>query len=539
MSPTHVAELVLLDPDDDVGVAARDLSAGEVISAGSAGRVRLAESVPMGHKVALRSLERGQTVRKYGYPIGLASESIGVGVWVHSHNLEDAGSRRVVEARKRQDAASTVPASEGFAEGGVPTLRTPPPPDLLEGHTFQGYRRASGRFGTRNYVAVISTVNCSASVSRYVARRFAQDALRNYPHVDGVIAITHHSGCGMPYGGLAHAMLDRVLGGLIHHPNVGGCLLIGLGCEQATSDHLFESLRVVPISGVASCEQPIPVLSIQDLGGTTRTVESAVAEVARLLPRVDAARREAAPARGLILGLECGGSDGSSGITANPALGVAADLLIAAGGTAILSETPEIYGAEQLLARRAVSVEVAQKLLDRIRWWQGYTAQFGCRLDNNPSVGNKAGGITTIAEKSLGAIAKGGSTALVDVYQYAERVQAAGLVVMDTPGYDPASVTGMVAGGANIVVFTTGRGSCFGCKPTPSLKVASNTPMYQRMIDDMDIDAGTVLQGRSLSALGGEIFAEILAVASGKRTKSEVQGMGDEEFLPWIVGPML
>ncbi len=517
MSPTNVAELVLLDPDDDVAVAARDLTVGETVSAGSAQRVMLAESVPMGHKVALRVIERGQTVRKYGHPIGRAAQSISTGTWVHTHNLSFGE----------------------FAEGGVPPLQTPPPPAPLTDRSFQGYRRAGGRFGTRNYLAVISTVNCSASVSRYVARHFNRDALRDYPHVDGVIAITHHSGCGMPFGGPAHEMLDRVLGGIMSHPNVGGCLLIGLGCEQATSEHLFESLRVAPIEGFSSPVEPIPVLSIQHAGGTTRTVEAAVEQVRRLLPRVDAARREPAPASQLILGLECGGSDGNSGITANPALGVAADLLVACGGTAILSETPEIYGAEQLLARRAVSAEVAQKLLDCIRWWQRYTGQFGSRLDNNPSVGNKAGGLTTIAEKSLGAIAKGGSTALVDVYQYAERVQAKGLVVMDTPGYDPASVTGMVAGGANVVVFTTGRGSCFGCKPTPSIKVASNTPMYQRMIDDMDLDAGVVLQGRSLQAMGAEIFTQVLAVASGQPMKSEVHGIGEEEFLPWIVGPML
>ncbi len=517
MSPTNVPELLLLDPHDDVAVATRDLTPGQTVSAGSASPVTLADSVPMGHKVALRAIARGQIVRKYGHPIGLADQAIGKGAWVHTHNLSFAE----------------------VAECGIPPLQTPPPPAPLVDRSFQGYRRAGGRFGTRNYLAVISTVNCSASVSRYVARHFDRDALRDYPHVDGVIAITHHSGCGMPYGGPAHDMLDRVLGGIMSHPNVGGCLLIGLGCEQATSEHLFESLQVAPIEGLSSPVEPIPVLSIQHAGGTSRTVESGVEQVWRMLPRVDAARREAAPASELILGLECGGSDGNSGITANPALGVAADLLIACGGTAILSETPEIYGAESLLARRAVSAEVAQKLLDRIRWWQHYTEQFGSRLDNNPSVGNKAGGLTTIAEKSLGAIAKGGSTALVDVYSYAERVRAKGLVVMDTPGYDPASVTGMVAGGANVVVFTTGRGSCFGCKPTPCIKVASNTPMYERMIDDMDLDAGVVLQGGSLQAMGAEIFARVLAVASGEPTKSEVHGIGEEEFLPWIVGPML
>jgi altronate hydrolase len=295
----------------------------------------------------------------------------------------------------------------------------------------------------------------------------------------------------------------------------------------------------VQIDGTASSPAGPPVFSMQDMGGTVKTVEAAVRAVAELLPRVNQARRETAPASELMLGLECGGSDGNSGITANPALGVAADMLVACGGTAILSETPEIYGAEHLLTRRAVSVEVAEKLAERIRWWKWYTGLFGAELDNNPSIGNKEGGLTTIAEKSLGAVAKGGSTALVDVYQYAQPVTARGLVFMDTPGYDPPSVTGMVAGGANVVVFTTGRGSCFGCKPTPSIKVATNTPMFQRMADDMDINAGEILQGRELAEVGREIFDEILAVASGKRTKSEQHGIGDEEFIPWTVGPTL
>jgi altronate hydrolase len=295
----------------------------------------------------------------------------------------------------------------------------------------------------------------------------------------------------------------------------------------------------VQIAGTDPPRRQPPVLSIQDAGGTTKTVEAAVKAVVELLPKVDAARRQAVPASQLILGLECGGSDGNSGITANPALGVAADMLVACGGTAILSETPELYGAEHLLTRRAVSPLVAQKLIERIRWWKWYTGLFGNQLDNNPSVGNKEGGLTTIAEKSLGAVAKGGTTALVDVYEYAQTVRAKGLVVMDTPGYDPTSVTGMVAGGANVVVFTTGRGSCFGCKPTPSIKVASNTPMYQRMIGDMDLNAGDILHGRPLQEVGCEIFEQILAVAGGQKTKSEIHGIGEEEFLPWTVGPML
>jgi altronate hydrolase len=278
---------------------------------------------------------------------------------------------------------------------------------------------------------------------------------------------------------------------------------------------------------------------MQDTGGTTKTIEAACRLVAEMLPQANDVRREDVPLSELILGTNCGGSDGNSGVTANPALGVASDLIVAAGGTVVLGETTEIYGAEQLLTRRARTPEVAQKLIDRIRWWEWYTGLFGCTPDNNPSPGNKEGGLTTIYEKSLGAIAKAGSTAMNEVYHYAEQVAAPGFVVMDTPGLDPVSVTGIVAGGAQVMVFTTGRGSCFGCKPTPSIKVATNTPMYERMIDDMDLDAGTILAGRGVEDVGREIFEQIIAVASGRKTKSELHGIGQEEFVPWNIGPTL
>jgi altronate hydrolase len=334
-------------------------------------------------------------------------------------------------------------------------------------------------------------------------------------------------------------MLTRVLGGVAKHPNVGAYLLIGLGCEQGAMGYLLDKQRLVQINGNNGQREMPPVFSMQDLGGTRKTVEAGVRKVMELLPIANNVKREPIPASEIVLGTECGGSDGNSGVTANPALGVAADMVVACGGTAILSETTEIYGAEHLLTRRAVSPAIAQKLLDRIEWWKWYTSVFGADMDNNPSVGNKEGGLTTIAEKSLGAVAKGGSTALVDVYQYAEEVTAKGFVVMDTPGYDPPSVTGLVAGGANVIVFTTGRGSCFGCKPTPSIKLATNTPMFEHMIDDMDLNAGEILNGRPVDEVGREVFEEILAVASGKKTKSENHGIGEEEFIPWLVGPTL
>jgi altronate hydrolase len=497
-------------------VAARPLESGVRIATGDR-TIALRGPVKLGHKIAIVPIPKGTRVVKYGQAIGLTTENVEPGDWIHTHNL-----------------------SNGDLElDYAPATQVPPAPPPITDCTFLGYRRANGRAGTRNYIAVISTVNCSASVCKLVAQRFDPALLKDYPHVDGVIALKHAGGCGMAYRGLAHEMLNRVLAGTARHPNIGAYLLIGLGCEQGEMDYLLDSQRLVQIGRIPGTPGQPPVFSMQDLGGTVKTVEAAVRAVAELLPQANDVRRVPIPASELILGLECGGSDGNSGVTANPAVGVAADLVVACGGTAILSETPEICGAEHLLTRRAVSHEVADKLIERVRWWRWYTGLFGVEVNNNPSVGNKEGGLTTIAEKSLGAVAKGGTTALIDVYQYAEPVTAKGFVFMDSPGYDPASTTGMVAGGANVVLFTTGRGSCFGCKPAPSLKIATNTPMYQRMIDDMDIDAGEILYGRSVADVGREIFERVLEVAGGEKTKSERHGLGDEEFVPWTVGPVL
>ncbi|MFV1967141.1 MAG: UxaA family hydrolase, partial [Pirellulaceae bacterium] len=452
MTPSSTTDIVHLHPIDNICVAARSLAAGAEIECNGL-TISLSNAIPQGHKVAVSAIARDEPVRKYGQTIGFATESIRSGDWVHSHNLAMGEINR--------DYAS---ASE-----------TPPPPLPIEGRTFQGYRRASGRAGTRNYIAVISSVNCSASVAKTMARRFDVSQLKAYPNVDGVIALAHSSGCGMQFEGPMHQMLNRVMGGMARHPNVGACLLVGLGCEQASLEHLIGDQNLVRITGTPGDGNGPPVFSMQDCGGTAKTVDAGVRQIVEMLPLVNDVQRESIPASEIILATECGGSDGSSGITANPAVGVASDRIVACGGTTILAETTEIFGAEHLLTRRARSEAVAEKLLERIRWWQWYTSIFGAELDNNPSLGNKQGGLTTIAEKSLGAVAKAGSTALVDVYQYSEPVTAKGFVVMDTPGFDPPSVTGMVAGGANVVVFTTGRGSCFGCKPTPSIKVATNT----------------------------------------------------------------
>ena len=508
--------LVKLHPDDNVAIASRDLAPSDNLSV-DGNELVLLDAVRQAHKVAIRPIAAGEPVVKFGQWIGFASQPIAAGNWVHSHNLE-AGD---------------------FTRKAVPCSEVPPDPPAIEGRTFLGYRRPNGKAGTRNYLAIISNVNCSANVCRAVARRYTDEALMRFPNVDGVVAFTHGNGCGFQFGGEHHQILNRTIGGIARHPNIGGYLLVGLGCEQGAMGHLIEQERLVQLgTDQATAKRPL-VLSMQDAGGTRATIEAACRLVDELLPRVNDISRVPIPLRELIVGTNCGGSDGNSGITANPALGVAADKIVAAGGTVVLGETTELYGAEHLLIRRARTPEVAAKLSERISWWERYTRMHGASIDNNPSPGNKLGGLTTIYEKSLGAVAKGGSTALSAVYEYAEPTAAKGLVFMDTPGFDPVSVTGIVAGGAQVMVFTTGRGSCFGCKPAPSIKVASNTPMYERMSEDMDINAGEILHGRPVTDIGNEIFNEIIAVASGKRTKSEALGIGDDEFVPWSLGPIL
>lgn len=509
--------VIQLHTSDNTCVAARHLAAGESIDVAGK-KIVLRELIKQGHKLALAPLARGASVTKYGQHIGEATCDITPGEWVHTHNLH-------ADVLQQHWEKSTA---------------VPPEPVPLTGYTFEGFRRPSGKVGTRNYLAIISNVNCSASVAHYIARRFnTEEWQERYPNVDGVLAFSHGNGCGMPFGGEHHQILNRVLGGMAKHANIGGYLMIGLGCETATMGNLMDQQRLVQIRGHESPLRP-PVLVMQDLGGTQNTIDAGLKLVAELMPRVNEARRETCPASELVLGTNCGGSDGSSGITANAALGVASDMLVACGGTSILGETTEIYGAEQVLTRRARTPAIADQLIERIKWWEWYSGVYGATCDNNPSPGNKEGGLTTIYEKSLGAIVKGGTTALNAVYKYAEEVKQRGFVVMDTPGLDPVSVTGIVAGGANVVVFTTGRGSCFGFKPSPVIKVASNTPMYERMQADMDLNAGSILSaGRSVAEVGLELFQTILRVASGEKTKSELLNLGEQEFQPWLLGPIL
>jgi altronate hydrolase len=505
---------IQLRPRDNIAVAAR-LLAPDLEIQHNGTNLKLAGRIGLGHKFALCDIRKGEPIYKYGQIIGFASQDITAGAHVHVHNV----------------AADAFERDYAFCRD-VPQPQPRPP-----ARHFQGFDRGDGRFGTRNYIAVISTVNCSASTSKYISERLrASDALKQYPNVDGIVAITHKAGCAMQYDGPDHNQLDRTLAGFAKHANVAAYILVGLGCETGQALHLVENQGLLQLG--ASSAKPA-VLTIQECGGIGKTVDAGVRAIAQMLPRINDVRRVPLTLDKIVLGTNCGGSDGNSGVTANPALGVASDMLIAHGGISILGETPEIYGAEHLLTRRAISRAVGEKLIQRIKWWEWYTGIFGAEINNNPSPGNKDGGLTTIYEKSLGAIAKGGNTALVDVVGYAEHVQNKGLIVMDTPGYDPVSMTGIVAGGANVLVFTTGRGSVFGCKPAPSIKVATNSPMYAHMVDDMDINAGVILDGMSVEEVGRQIFEEIIEVASGKKTKSELNGVGEEEFAPWSIGPTL
>lgn len=506
---------VHLHPIDDVAIAKVPLSAGTILPDAPWGEVTVVRLIPTGHKVALRAVAQGDAVRRYGHTIGFATAPIAPGDHVHSHNL----------------GVGAMTMDYAFGVDVLPVDYVP----AAQRRTFMGFARPNGAVGTRNYIAIISSVNCSASVCRAIADHFrAPAALSAYPTVDGVIALTHKGGCGARYGSAEMGQLQRTLAAFARHSNVGGCIVVGLGCEINQINDMFQN------EGLALDGQgAIPRLVIQEEGGYHKTVASGIAAVTAMLPRVASAQRTPQSAEHLMVALQCGGSDGWSGVTANPAVGRAADAIVRQGGTVVLGETTEVYGAEYMLTRRAVSREVGEKLIERIDWWEHYTAIQGAEIDNNPSPGNKLGGLTTIFEKSLGAVAKSGSTPLTEVVDYARPVTQKGFVHMDTPGYDPVSVTGQVAGGCNVILFTTGRGSIFGFKPVPSIKIATNPALYAKMIDDMDISAGRALDGATLDEIGGEIFEMVLAVASGQQPKSEQNGVGEEEFNPWVIGAVL
>ena len=504
--------VIRIHPADDVVIARQQMLGGTPIASEG---ITVSGLIPPGHKIAVRAIAAGQPVRRYNQIIGTATRDIAAGQHVHSHNLAFSHFDR------------------GYAVGGdvrpVAYVDTPA--------AFDGIVREDGRVATRNYIGVLTSVNCSATVARAIADHFRRDihpeALAAFPIVDGIVALTHGAGCATDSEGEGLKVLRRTLAGYARHANFAAVIVVGLGCETnqiqglLAQEGLREGARLV-------------TFSIQDTGGTSKSVARGIEVVKQLLPEANAVKRESVPASHLVVGLQCGGSDGYSGISANPALGAAVDLVVRHGGTAVLSETPEIYGGEHLLLQRAVSQAVADKLEARLRWWTEYCTRHHAEMDNNPSAGNKAGGLTTILEKSLGAIAKGGTTPMVDVYEYAQPITAKGFVYMDTPGYDPVSATGQVAGGANLICFTTGRGSAYGCAPSPSLKLATNSALWAKQEEDMDINCGTVIDGsESVEQLGERIFQEMLAAASGRKTKSEQHGYGQNEFVPWALGAVM
>ena len=501
-------DYVRLDSSDNVVTTTRAFTAHSKLEG-----ISTTGPVPAGHKVATMAIVRGEAVRKYAQVIGYASQDIAVGDHVHTHNTEFRNTDADYEFSTDLRPVSMVPE--------------------FQRDKFMGYRRDNGGVGTRNYIAIVTSVNCSATAARMIADHFTPHIMAEYPNVDGVVAFVHGTGCGMAGDGDGFEALQRVMWGYARHPNHAGVLMVGLGCEMNQIDWLLDAwgLKHGPL---------FQTMNIQNVAGLRRTVELGIEKVAAMLPLANEARRTPCPASELKVALQCGGSDAWSGITANPALGHACDLLVAQGGTGVLAETPEIYGAEHLLTRRAVDRAVGEKLTELISWWQDYTARNRGSMDNNPSPGNKKGGLTTILEKSLGAAAKGGTSPLTGVYKYAETVTEHGFTFMDSPGYDPASVTGQIAGGCNLVCFTTGRGSAFGSKPSPTIKVATNSEMAARMSEDMDVDAGVILNGGvSVAEKGREIYELFLAVASGKASKSEVQGLGDYEFVPWQIGAVM
>jgi altronate hydrolase len=505
----QAAQLVIrLHPNDDVVIARDQLISGTLLRTEN---ITVRGLVPPGHKVATSAIEKGAPVRRYNQIIGFAAKPIAPGEHVHLNNL--------VMGDFERDYAYCVDAK--------------PTEMITPAAQFMGIRRANGQVATRNYIGILSTVNCSATVVQGIAHHFNHGGLDAFPNVDGVVALTHGMGCGMDSNGEGMIVLRRTLAGYARHANFAGILMVGLGCESNQISSLLgaENLKENAL---------LRTFNIQDLGGTKKTIAHGVEIIKEMLPAANAVTRESVPAAHLTLGLQCGGSDGMSGISANPALGAAVDLLVRHGGTAILSETPEIYGAEHLLTRRAVTREVGEKIVTRIKWWEEYTARLKGEMNNNPSPGNKAGGLTTILEKSLGAVAKGGTTNLVDVYEYAMPVTARGFVYMDTPGYDPVSATGQVAGGANMICFTTGRGSAYGCAPSPSLKLATNTALWNKQEEDMDINCGVIVDGQAdIQTVGAQFFQMILDTASGKKTKSELHGYGQNEFVPWQLGAVM
>ena len=507
---TVTGPIIRLHLSDNVVVARIDVNIGTPVPSEN---FISKSQVPAGYKIAAKKILKGEPILKYNVTIGFANTDIEPGTMVHSHNTEFREFDRDYAYASEFKPVQMVPEAERA--------------------TFQGYVRADGRVGTRNFIGILSTVNCSATVVNKIAEWFTPERLKDYPNIDGVVAFSHSIGCGMEMTGEPMQLLRRTMAGYATHANLAAALIIGLGCERNQLQGLMDQEKLKPGS-------TLHTFIMQESGGTRQTIQAGIEVVQSLLEKANTVKRQTVSASHLTVGLQCGGSDGFSSITANPALGAAVDILARHGGTGILSETPEIYGVEHTLTRRAASQEIGEKLISRIRWWKDeYSVGRDVQINGQVSPGNQVGGLANIFEKSLGSSMKGGTGPLMEVFRYAEPVNTKGFVFMDTPGFDPVSATGQIAGGANLIAFTTGRGSMFGSKPAPCVKLATNSPMYKRLTEDMDINCGEILDGTAtVQEMGQRIFELFLRVASGEPSKSELLGLGDYEFVPWQIGIM-
>ena len=507
---TVTGPIIRLHLSDNVVVARIDVNIGTPVPSEN---FISKSQVPAGYKIAAKKILKGEPILKYNVTIGFANTDIEPGTMVHSHNTEFREFDRDYAYASEFKPVQMVPEAERA--------------------TFQGYVRADGRVGTRNFIGILSTVNCSATVVNKIAEWFTPERLKDYPNIDGVVAFSHSIGCGMEMTGEPMQLLRRTMAGYATHANLAAALIIGLGCERNQLQGLMDQEKL-------KAGSTLHTFIMQESGGTRQTIQAGIEVVQSLLEKANTVKRQTVSASHLTVGLQCGGSDGFSSITANPALGAAVDILARHGGTGLLSETPEIYGVEHTLTRRAASQEIGEKLISRIRWWKDeYSVGRDVQINGQVSPGNQVGGLANIFEKSLGSSMKGGTGPLMEVFRYAEPVNTKGFVFMDTPGFDPVSATGQIAGGANLIAFTTGRGSMFGSKPAPCVKLATNSPMYKRLTEDMDINCGEILDGTAtVQEMGQRIFELFLRVASGEPSKSELLGLGDYEFVPWQIGIM-
>ncbi len=485
---------ITVDRRDNVAVVKAQIVKGLRIALPGGNLLEIKDDVPPGHRFAVREIAAGDYVCQYGQPIG-TSLGIEAGEWITHENM-----------------SNDVPVIRDLPED----LHTPAPEyfPVEDRGTFMGFRRADGRVGTRNFVLIVPTSMCASHEAAQISMmaEFLHYKREKYPNVDGVVAIPHNKGCGCQDGSNLEIML-RVLANYADHPNVGGVILIDLGCEKTNLAKVEKYL----LKRELSFKKPVAKIGIQEIGGTQAAIEKGLKIVEEMLPQVNEAKREEISVSELVLGVKCGSSDGFSGLSANPALGRAADLLVKSGGTVLITEVPEFCGAEHILANRAKDAETGRAIYRMIDWFKDYASKFGGVLNNNPSPGNIAGGLLNITIKSLGALAKSGTTRVEGVCEYAEAPKSKGLNLMQGPGYDQESTPALVAAGATVIVFTTGNGTTIGNAIAPVIKLASNNRIFKQMSRDIDVSAGNIIEGtETIDAVGERVFEHIQRVSSGE-----------------------